>query len=613
MERTSNRPPSRLSSWAKIRKSLRFSRLRSSRKEREQGGRMPFGRLMPQPKAERDAHGRLIVAGASKHRFDIARSRLVLVMGAFGVMFALISGRLVMLGMTPAKEHVMYLTAEDKIASIRPDLVDRNGEVLATDVKSPSLYADPLKIIDVDEAAEKLVAVLPDLDLKSVRRKLSRRSRFEWLKRELTHEQRLAVHRLGIPGLHFLSENKRFYPGGPTAVHILGHVNVDNVGLAGMEKYVDTLGLKDLRESGLAKGTTMEPVRLSVDVRVQHAVREQLLDAMTRYKAIAATGVVLDVDTGEVLAMSSVPDYDPNTPKSALEGKRYNRVSAMLYEMGSVFKTMTTAMALESGAVDLQSRFDARKPIVARGKRIRDFHAKRRILSVPEIFIYSSNIGTAKMAMKVGVDTQRDFLAKLGLLSRLETELPGSRTPSQPPRWTDLASMTVSFGHGLSVTPLQTAAAGAALMNGGYYIKPTFLPRSQELARQLSQKVVSERTSAQMRQLMRLNAIKGSGKRADIYGYRVGGKTGTAEKVVNKRYSKDKRFNSFLASFPLDKPRYVLLVTIDEPKPEKGAKAATAGLNAAPTAGRIIKRIAPMLGVLPKFDQTGDSPKLVSY
>ncbi|MEO0496813.1 MAG: penicillin-binding transpeptidase domain-containing protein, partial [Pseudomonadota bacterium] len=276
------------------------------------------------------------------------------------------------------------------------------------------------------------------------------------------------------------------------------------------------------------------------------------------------------------------------------------------------FKTFTTAMALDSGMVNLGSRFDARKPLRVGGFTINDFHAKKKVLTVPEIFIYSSNIGTAKMAQTVGVNGHREFLKRLGLLDRMDFELPETARPTEPKEWKELNSITISYGHGMATTPLQTAVAGAALLNGGRLIAPTLLRRTQAEADEIASQVLSPDTSAKMRQLMRMNVEKGSGRRAEVTGYFVGGKTGTAEKVKNGRYSNDHRFNAFLAAFPIDDPRYVVLVFIDEPKPEEGLKAATAGLNAAPTVGAIIRRIGPVLGLQPRFGADGE-PLLINY
>ncbi len=540
------------------------------------------------------------------------KSRVYVAMAAFAFVYLAIGGRLVLLAQMDEAPSSAWISAQDSVAASRPDLIDRNGEILATDIKTASLYAEPRRILDVDEAVEGLARVLPDLDSSFVRRRLDSRAGFVWLKRELSPGQASAVHDLGLPGIGFLSESQRFYPGGSTAGHIVGSVNVDNAGLTGIEKYIDKEWLGDLQDLGFASDRSMEPVKLAMDLRVQHVVRDELVKAVERYRAIAAVGIVLDAKSGEVVAMSSVPDYDPNDRAQALENDRLNRATGGVFEMGSVFKTFTVAMALDSGKVSMNDSFDATRPIRAGGRTISDFHGKNRILSVPEVFIYSSNIGTAKMMLATGIDRQQEFLGRLGLTERLSTELPENAAPLLPPKWNELAAMTISFGHGISVTPMQTAVAAAALVNGGVLVPPTFLPRTEAEANALGKRVISEDTSRIMRYLFRLNVLSGSGRRADVPGYTVGGKTGTAEKIENGRYVSNKRRNSFLSAFPMDDPRYVVLVVIDEPKPEHEGIGATAGLNAAPMVGAIIRRAGPMLGVMPRFGE-GEEPIEISY
>ena len=539
------------------------------------------------------------------------RNRVFIALSCFIAVYAVIGGRLVQYGMTELDDG-RSRNGADRVLAARPDLVDRNGDLLATDIRVVSLFGEPRRIIDADEAVEALAEVLPDVDRVSWHRKLSSGAGFVWLRRELSPRQQADVMALGIPGLGFRNETRRFYPGGPTASHIVGLVNIDNAGTAGMEKYIDDQGLATLQELGLDAREELPPVRLSIHAGVQHVLRDELAQAMERYHAIAAGGVVLDVHTGEVVAMASLPDYDPNNPFNALDKDRLNRMSAGVFEMGSTFKAFTTAMALDSGLVNLNSRYDASKPIQIARFTINDFHGKKRVLSVPEIFIYSSNIGTARMADVVGTDGHREFLHRIGLLDRMDTELPEVARPTEPSEWKKLHSITISFGHGAATTPLQTAVAAAAMVNGGKLIQPTFLPRTREQADAVATQVIRPETSAMMRYLFRLNVEEGSGKRAEVDGYFVGGKTGTAEKVVNGRYSSDKRFNAFLSAFPMDDPRYVVLVILDEPKPEKPGAGATAGINTAPTVGRVIERSVALLGVKPRFGASRDA-LLVSY
>lgn len=534
---------------------------------------------------------------------DYSRIRIRMAIGGFIVLYGIIVGRLIMLGFVEDEPTVYRTSAEAAISAARPDLLDRNGEILGTDIRTASLYGEPRRILDVDEAAEGIHSVLPELSVDWLRQRLTGDGGFVWLMREITPRQQDAVHRLGIPGIGFLMENQRFYPGGPVASHIVGAVNVDNQGIAGIERYIDGQGLSDLQQFGFANGAGLglEPMRLSIDLRVQHILRDELIGTMERYQAIAAAGVVLDIHTGEVLAMSSVPDYDPNHPAEALEPDRLNRITAGVYELGSVFKTLTIAMALDNGTATLNSIYDASSPIRAGGFTISDFHGKNRPLTVPEVFIYSSNVGAARMAMAVGAAGQQDFLRRMGIMSRPGTELPERAAPLIPATWGDLTTMTVAFGHGLSTTPMNLAVAAAALVNGGILIPPTLFVRDEATAATLGTRVISEATSQAMRYMFRLNGVEGSGRRADVPGYLVGGKTGTAEKIVDGRYSSNSVFNSYLAAFPMGDPQYVVLIIVDEPHPASPTEGRTAAYNAAPAVANLIRRSASILGVSPRF------------
>jgi len=541
----------------------------------------------------------------------LGRRRVGLAMAGFGVLYVALAVRLAVLGITAQTSADDGRSFIGAASQARPDIVDRNGETLATDIKTASLFAEPRYVIDPDEATELLATVLTDVDRNRLRRLLSTDAKFAYIKREITPRQQDAIHRLGIPGIGFRVENRRFYPGGPTAAHILGAVNIDNQGIAGIEKHIDEAFLSDLHAAGFATGQGLEPVRLSIDLRAQHVVRDELMQAMERYQAIAGIGIVLDVNTGEVVAMSSVPDYDPNNRDEVLDPDNMNRATVGVYEMGSTFKGFTVAMALDSGLVKITDSFDATRGLTVGRFTISDFHGKRRWLTVPEIFIYSSNIGAARMGLALGNERQYAYFKRFGLLDTLRTELPEAGAPIVPKMpWAKVTQVTAAFGHGISVSPLQTAAAAAALVNGGLLMQPTFLPRTAEEARAAARPILRPETSQLMRHLFRLNVIKGSGRRASVVGYSVGGKTGTAEKVENGRYSSNKRRNAFLAAFPMDAPKYFVVVVLDEPKPEKPGIGATAGLNAAPTVAGIVRRIAPMLGVEPKAVDPADDPAM---
>jgi cell division protein FtsI (penicillin-binding protein 3) len=549
-------------------------------------------------------------ATARAERAYLARSRyrFRLACLAFALGFLAIGGRLVTLGFADTGQNSGGLYDISSTVH-RPDIFDRDRRLLATDIKGATLYADPARVIDIDELAEQITTVLPDVKAKDLRARLRQGGRFVRIKRELTPKQQAEIHELGLPGLGFIEEYRRVYPVGATAGHVVGLVDVDNKGLAGIEKFID--------DNPQLTMTGDEAIDLSLDLGVQYVLREELGSAMATYRAKAAAGVVIDVHSGEVLALASLPDYDPNRREQALDKDRLNRIVFGVYEMGSVFKVFTVAGVLDTGLASMRSHYDASSPIHYASFTIDDFHGKKRSLSVPEVFIYSSNIGAAKMALDMGVDRHRAFLKKLGLMNRVPTELGESAAPIIPAHWQKLNTMTIAFGHGLSVTPLQLAAATLPLVNGGMAVTPTFLPRSREEGMSEGHRVLKPETSASMVKLMRLNVLKGTAKRADAEGYRVGGKTGTAEKVVHGRYSTSALLTSFLAAFPTDAPEYVVLVMLDEPQrvPESSNQA-TAGVNAAPVVGKIVARIAPILGVTPQLEadqRKFDAKVLASY
>ena len=538
-------------------------------------------------------------------RMDKSRQRLVWVGLIFLGLYGAIATRLIHYARNPETTQVLRRASGEAIAAARPDIVDRNGIVLATDIKMMSVYAEPRRIIDKDEAVELITAIFPEIKPRELREKLINRRGFVWIKREITPKQQEEVYRLGLPGIGFMAEHKRVYPNGNAAAHILGAVNVDNVGIAGIEKYVDSLGLADLGGAGFSvQAEDLQPVRLSIDLAVQHALRDEMAKGIAKYKAKAGAGMILDVETGEVMALASLPDFDPNNPAEALDPNRINRMTVGVYEMGSTFKALTIAMGLDSGKFNINSTLDARTELKSGKYSIGDYHATRRVLSVPEVFIHTSNIGTARIALSVGVSAHQAFLRKMGQLERLRTELPESAEPLWPQKnWGELSTMTIAFGHGLAVAPIQAVMAVGALVNGGRLIPPTFLPRSEAKARELAREVIKPETSEALRYVMRLNATKGSATRAAVPGYFVGGKTGTAEKNAHGHYQKDKLFTTFMAITPADKPRYLYLVVMDEPQalPETYGFA-TAGWNAGPVTGAVLERTAPLLGMMPRTE-----------
>ncbi|MGY4231279.1 cell division protein FtsI (penicillin-binding protein 3) [Bradyrhizobium sp. USDA 4449] len=546
---------------------------------------------------------RSLLYGRNVDRAAKARARVGLAMLAFAAVYAMIGGRLVMFAIGADAHSARRAASQEVVATARPDIVDRNGAILATDVKAASMFGEPRRIIDKDEAIELLTATVPDLDEAEVRDRLSSRKGFVWLKREITAKQQLDIHKLGLPGIGFLRENKRVYPTGNEVAHLIGLVNIDNQGIAGMEKWLDNQGLADLHRAGFAIDRLQKPIELSVDLRVEHALRDELLKAKEKFHTKAASGLVTNVNTGEIVAMVSVPDFDPNNPKEAHDPDRINRLTTGVYEMGSTFKAFTLAMALDTGKYGLDSLWDARGPLHYGKFAIHDDEPKGRFLNMKEVFTFSSNVGAARIALSQGVEAHKAFLRKMGQLDRLRTELPESASPIVPRHWGDLNTITIAFGHGIAVAPLQAVMGVSALANGGLLIPPTFLKRSEEEARAIAKRVIKPETSEKMRFLMRLNAEIGTAKKANVPGYYIGGKTGTAEKVVNGRYAKKKVLTAFTAIIPADKPKYQLLIMLDEPQPLKETYGfITSGWNAVPTAGNVISRIGPLLGIEPRYD-----------
>lgn len=545
--------------------------------------------------------------GARKVRGNLTQARIRWMVLAMLMGFGLVGGRLVQLGMV-VPDSTIEGQARDVITATRPPILDRNGLEMAVDIRVPSLFAEPRRIIDVEEAVQKLRTVLPDLDESWLRNRLTGDKGFVWVQRELSPVIQDRVMRLGIPGIDFITESKRFYPGMNEASHILGSTNIDNQGIAGIEAHMDGENVALLQDLGLARGNALAPVELSVDMRVQHVMHEQLIDALERYKAVAAAGVMMDIHTGEIIALASLPDFDPNQPASALVKDSFNRITAGIFEPGSIFKTVTMAGALDSGAVSVSDQFDARFGIRFGRFTIDDFHGKHRILSLPEVYKYSSNIGTIRIMQAMGKEDYRAFLTRMGFDKRVPFELPEMRLPTVPKDFSEVGAATASFGHGLSVSPLHMVAAYAAFANGGNLVPPTLYKRDIADTEPFYQRVLQPSTSDALRYLMRLNALEGSGSQMNkaAQGYRVGGKTGTAEKVVDGRYSASKVTNFFASAFPLDNPRYAMVIMVDEPRAENPQSGTTAGWNAGTVTGRIVQRVAPMLGIAPDFSEVLD-------
>jgi cell division protein FtsI (penicillin-binding protein 3) len=554
-----------------------------------------------------EAGGYIALEGARKTRRSLTKARIRWVIAVLILIFGAVAGRLVQLGLVE-QDNTIEGQTRDLITASRPPILDRNGLELAVDIRVPSLFAEPRRIIDVEEAAQAIHSVLPDINIDWLRQRLTGDKGFVWIKRELTPAIQERIMQLGIPGLDFVTESKRFYPGGTESSHILGAVNIDNQGIAGIEKEMDNEGVALLQSIGLARGNQLEPVNLSVDLRVQHVMHDVLTDALTRYRAVAASGVMMDIKTGEIMGLVSLPDFDPNNPVTALEKESFNRITAGIYELGSSMKSVTIAGALDSGRVKITDSVDARFGVRFGRFTIDDFHGKHRVLTVPEVYKYSSNIGAIKIMQQWGKDDFRAFLTKLHFDEPEPLELPEKRDPVVPKKFSEIVAATASFGHGLSVSPMHMLRAMAAFANDGMMVKPTIYKTTLAEAQKSYERIVSEQTSQEMRYIMRLNALEGSGTRMDklAAGYRVGGKTGTAEKVVNGRYAVGANFNVFASVFPLDNPRYAMVVMVDDPKAENAQSGTTSGWNAGEATGRIVQRVAPMLGISPDFSPALD-------
>jgi cell division protein FtsI (penicillin-binding protein 3) len=518
---------------------------------------------------------------------ETARQRLVIASAIFAVVFGVVGLRMSYVSLLrDGGEPTQRVAARGgTIQSERADIVDRNGLVLATSVPVMSAFLNPRLLLDPQDAAHKIVGALPDLKYDDLREKLEGDQTFVWIKRGLAPREHDRVNRLGIPGLEFQAEERRIYPQGTAAAHVIGYASIDNVGLAGIERYFD-----QQLQSG-------ETVQLAIDLRLQRMVEREIAHAVQKFSAIGATAIVMDVTNGEILAMASLPTFDPNSAKTITNQALFNRATLGVYEQGSTFKIFNTAMALDTGKVTLNSVFDATSPIRIDRFTINDDHPQRRPLTVPELFKYSSNIASAKMAVAMGTETQRAFFERIGFLKPLTTQLTELAAPLYPRHWMTINTMTIAFGHGMSVTPLHLATGAAAMVNGGILRSPSLVKRSEA---DPGKRVIQPKTSVMMRQLLRLNVVDGTGKKAEVPGYEVGGKTGTAEKPSHGGYRQKALISSFVGMFPMNDPKFLILVSLDEPRgiPETGGYA-TGGMVSAPSVKTLIENIVSLYGILP--------------
>lgn len=510
---------------------------------------------------------------------------------AFAMGIMVICARLLWLG--------VFATNGDLAASAttlippRGDIVDRNGAPLAQTIDAWSIGVHPKKLLgDPDELAAKLATLIPERSEADYRRILRSKVNFTYLKRRALPELVQAVNALGDPGIAFAREPERLYPQTTLAAHVLGYTDFDGKGVTGMERVLEER-LTDPIQRG-------RPVALSIDARAQAVMESELYNALTKHSAAAGTGVVLDVDTGEIVALASMPTYNPNRVGQAPPEARRNSATQSVYELGSAFKPITMAIAMEAGVVkSMSQRWDATAPLQVGRYRIRDDHAQNRWLNVPETLVHSSNIVSARIADEVGQKGMEAGFRKLGFDTAPDIELREKGRPLWPHYWARTTTMTVGFGHGIAITPLQLANAYATLVNGGVW-RPTTLMKVDPGKAAQGRQVFSQATSMQMRELLRLVVTDGTGRRADADGFRVGGKTGTAEKAQGGGYNRKVNVSTFAAVFPTDAPRYVVLVMLDSPKGTADTYGLTsAAWTSAPVVSRFIARAGPMLGVMP--------------
>ncbi len=537
-----------------------------------------------------------------------AEGRLLIMGVLFFCAFSIVGARMGLLAASEPQEPRASVSGTQILAQ-RADITDRNGNVLATNFATHALYAQPQQMIEKERVAKKLAAIFPDLDEQELLKDFSGKRKFLWVKKKISPEQQQLVHDIGDPGLMFGPREMRLYPNGKLAAHVLGGasfgregvLSAEVIGTAGVEKAFDAY-LRDPGNGG-------EPLRLSLDLTVQSALERVLYGGMKLMNAKGAAAVMMDAHTGEIIAMSSLPDFDPNdrpvplTTGDQSDSPLFNRAVQGVYELGSTFKIFTVAQALEENLVNPNTLIDTQGPMKWGKYKIRDFHDYGKELSVTDVIVKSSNIGTARMAVEIGGARQKAFLNKLGFLKPTPVELveaPGAK-PLLPAKWSEISTMTISYGHGLSSSPLHLAAGYATMVNGGIRVQPTLLAGGRAPK---GDRVISENTSLALRKMLRAVVERGTASFGEVEGYAVGGKTGTADKPKPRGgYYDEKVIATFASTFPAHDPKYVLIVTLDEPVETSGKKPRrTAGWTAVPVAAEIIRRTAPLLGLRPEIE-----------
>lgn len=549
----------------------------------------------------------LRVEGTRQGAIETARNRIIFVMALFTLGFLTLVGKLISVGVFQASSTAYYQSANvnTSLLMARADIVDRNGVILATNLKSPSLAVVPKNLKTApEELAVEVSSILPELSYDDALKILKTERNHHWIKRNLTPKQLFEIRKIGDPGLVTSDAEKRIYPHGRLAAHVLGSVDFDNKPSSGVELYFnDRLANPEFSE---------QPLQLSLDLRLQHILNQELNTNMEKFSAIGAAGIIMDVSTGEILALTSLPDFDPNDTNGPQSLSQMNKILQGVYELGSGFKTFTIAAGIEYDVVGLSDGYDATKPVRIGRFTIRDDHPKERWLNIPEIFAYSSNIGTLKLAEDIGVERQQEFFEKLGLFEKAEIEIHEKSAPLLPSQWGPTELATTSYGHGIAVTPLHMASGVSAMVNGGRLNPATLLRKDTSTTNGINTvssvdnpdtngtQVISPKTSEIMRNMLHLVVEHGTGKNAKVDGYLIGGKTGTANKVVNGGYDRRAVISSFISVFPIDEPKYLVFAMLDEPQGIKETfNLRTAGMTAAPMVGNIIRRVGPMMGIKP--------------
>ena len=536
--------------------------------------------------------------------------RLIMIGCIFIISFGVIGMQMTALAMTEPSEPKAQNSIND-ISVSRADIVDRNGRILATNIETHSLYVHPKQLADPSGTALRLAEIFQNIDAITLKARFNGKQNFLWLRSAISPEEKQAVHDIGDPGLLFGPREMRLYPNGKLAGHILGGTtfgkqgvhSAEVIGVAGVEKEFDEL-LRDPKYNG-------RPLKLSVDLSVQSALEKVLRGGMQLMNAKAASAVLMEVHTGEIFAMSSLPDFDPNNrPIGLTKGDQsddplFNRAVQGLYEQGSVFKTFTVAQAMELGLVEADTMIDTKR--FRWGKyAIKDYRNYGPELTVEKVLVKSSNVGTARLSQMIGADSQKSFLKSLGLLATTPIELVEGSTakPQFPSKWSEIATMTISYGHGISGSPLHLAAAYSAIVNGGTFVSPTILQKSVS---EVGARIISKNVSDQLRSMLRdvVRTPEGTANLGEVSGYSVGGKTGTAEKISKTGgYDAERVLATFASFFPSEDPKYVLIITLDEPEDRMGVEPKrTAGYTAVPVAAEVIRRVAPLLGLVPKIEE----------